>query len=177
MRRLAPHAGKIACIDAELAAIRLMVGADGMLQAAPADIAADVTIRVKPVDLPLIAQHRERAFSYVKVDGDAEFANVISLLSQNLRWEAEEDLARLVGDIAAARIVSGARSVVGSAAAGSRKLAENVAEYLVEEQPMLMRPLAVREFADQVAILRNDLERLSKRIERLEGGPKKGPSK
>lgn len=176
LRRLAPHAGKIACIDAELAAVRLLVGADGMLQPAPADIAADVTIRIKPVDLPLIAQHRERAFSYVKVDGDAEFANVISLLSQNLRWEAEDDLARLVGDIAATRIVSGARSVVGSAAAGSRKLAENVAEYLVEEQPMLMRPFAVREFADQVATLRNDLERLSKRIERLESGRKKGPS-
>ena len=145
-----------------------------MLQAAPTDAAADVTIRVKAADLPLIAQHRERAFSYVKVEGDAEFANVISLLSQNLRWEAEEDLARLVGDIAAVRIVGGARSMLGSAGSGARKLAENAAEYLVEEQPMLMRPPAVREFADQVATLRNDLERLSKRIERLASGRSKG---
>ena len=153
-RRLAPHAGKVACIDAGLATVALLVTADGLLQAAPADAVAAVTIRIQAADLPLIAQHRERAFSYVKVEGDAEFANVISLLSQNLRWEAEDDLARLVGDIAAARIVGGARDILERASSGSRKLAENVAEYLVEEQPMLMRPLVVREFADQVTTLR-----------------------
>lgn len=172
-RKLAAHAGKVACIDIELVALRLKVAADGMLEPAPAETAPNVTIRLRLADLPLMAQQRERAFSYVKVDGDADFANAISQLSQNLRWEAEDDLARFVGDIVAARLVAGARGAAGVAAASGQKLAENLAEYFLEEQPMLVRPLAVREFADAVAMLRNDLERLNKRVEKLEKGARK----
>src|SRR5207253_6731179 len=110
--KLAAHAGKVACIDAGLVAARLKVAADGLLQTAAAADAADVTIRVRLADLPLIAQDRARAFSYVKIEGDADFANTISQLSQSLRWEAEEDLSNWVGDIAAVRIVSGARAAL-----------------------------------------------------------------
>jgi ubiquinone biosynthesis protein UbiJ len=52
-----------------------------------ADAVPNVTIHVKLADLPLIAQNRERAFSYVRIEGDAEFANTISQLPQGLRWE------------------------------------------------------------------------------------------
>jgi len=167
-RRLAAHAGKLACLDFGVAALRFAVAADGLLQAAPADAAPAVTIRLRAADLPLMAQQRERAFSWVKVEGDADFANAISQLAQHLRWDAEGDLARLVGDIAAARLAAGARAGAGALAASGRKLAENSAEYLLEERPMLVRPLAVREFADAVTALRHDLERLGKRVERLE---------
>lgn len=169
-RTLAAHAGKVAHIDLELATLELRVAADGLLEAAPQDAVAEVTIRIRLIDLPLMAQHRERAFSYARVEGDADFANAISQLSQNLRWEAEHDLSRLVGDTAAARIVAGARSVAGSVNSSGQRLAANVAEYFVEENPLLVRPLAVRELADSVSTLRNDLERLAKRIEKLEKG-------
>lgn len=169
-RKLAAHAGKVACVDAGFLAIRLKVAVDGMLETAPQQALANVTIRVKPVDLPLMAQHRERAFSYVRAEGDADFANAISQLVQELHWEAEEDLARVFGDIAASRIAAGVNVVRGAAVATHRKLTENLAEYFVDENPMLMRPLAVREFGDAVATLRNDLERLGKRVERLTRG-------
>jgi ubiquinone biosynthesis accessory factor UbiJ len=162
------HAGKVAVLDAGLAALRFRVAGDGMVQAASADEAPSVTIRVKLSDLPSILQHRDRAFSYVQIEGDADFANSISRLSQNLRWEAEEDLARVVGDIPATKLVSGARAALGTVAATNRKLAENVAEYLLEEKPVLVRPQAVSEFAADVVRLRDDLERLTKRIEKLE---------
>ena len=83
------HAGKDACIDAGLARLRMHVGRDGLLEAGQGDAPASVTIRVKPADLPLIAQDRTRALSYVKIEGDAEFANVISQLANGLRWDAE----------------------------------------------------------------------------------------
>lgn len=169
-RKLSAHSGKTACIDTGLMAMRFKVTADGMLEGASPDAPANVTIRVKLSDLPLIAQNREHAFSYVKVEGDADFANTISQLAQNLRWEAAEDLSHLVGDIAATRIVSGAKSLSEHIRTGHQKLAENVAEYFLEEQPMLVRPLAVNEFTAAVTTLRHDLERLTKRIERLEKG-------
>lgn len=165
--KLIPHAGKIAVLDGGALAARLKVTNDGMLEAAAADDVATVTIRVQLTDLPVIMQNRERAFSYVKIEGDADFANTISQLSQGLRWEAEEDLSKFVGDIAATRIMAGAHGALESAKSLHRSITENVAEYFLEENPMLIRPQAVADFTDDVTKLRDDVARLAKRIEKL----------
>jgi ubiquinone biosynthesis accessory factor UbiJ len=167
--KLLSHAGKVACVDTGLFAIKLKVAPSGLLETGRLEEgAANVTIRIKPSDLPAILQNRERAFSYVTIEGDADFANTVSQLSQSLRWEAEHDLSKLVGDIAAARLVAGTRTVLGAAKATQQKLAENVAEYFLEERPMLVRPQMVEDFAGEVSRMRDDLERLAKRIEKLE---------
>lgn len=165
--KLVAHAGKIACLDLGLMVVLVQVAPDGMLQSGAAGQPTNVRIGVKMADLPLIVQNRERAFSYVTVEGDADFANTISQLSQSLRWEAEHDLSRWVGDIAATRIVAGAKVALDSAKSTQQKLAENVAEYLLEENPMLMRAQAVADFCADVTKLRDDSERLAKRIEKL----------
>ena len=165
--QLLPHAGKVACLDAGIATLRLKVTADGMVENAPTDEPLAVTIRVRPADLPLILQNRERAFSYVKIDGDADFANTISKVSQSLRWDIANDLSHVVGDIAAQRIVDGGGAAASTVRSTHRKVMENLAEYFLEEQPMLMRPRAVTEFTTDVTRLRDDVERLAKRIERL----------
>lgn len=167
-RELALHAGKVACVDAASVALRLRVTADGLLEVAAADAPASVTIHVKLADLPLIAQNRERAFSYVRIEGDAEFANCLSSLSKSLRWEAEHDLEKVVGPVAAVRMVAGARAAFAAVQNGHRKLAENVAEFLAEERPVLLRPPVVAEFSSDVVRLRDDVERAAKRIAKLE---------
>lgn len=165
--QLLPHAGKVACLETGIVTVRLKVCADGMVSGALADEPLAVTIRVRPADLPLILQNRERAFSTVKIDGDADFANTISKVSQNLRWDVANDLSQLVGDIAAQRIVDGASAAAATVRSSQQKVMENVAEYFLEEQPMLIRPRAVHEFTADVTRLRDDVERLAKRIERL----------
>jgi len=162
------HAGKIAVIDTGHLALRLRVAADGLLEAGQPDAVPNVTIHVKLTDLPLIAQNRERAFSYVRIEGDAEFANTISQLSRGLRWEPEHDLERLFGPIGARRLAGGARSAFTNANAAGRRLAENLAEFLVEERPVLVRPSDVDDFGADVVRLRDDIERTAKRIARLE---------
>jgi ubiquinone biosynthesis protein UbiJ len=169
--RLQKHAGKTACIDIELFQLRVKVGADGLLLAAedPSETNPDqVILKIKPADLPLIAQNRERAVSYVKIEGDADFANTLSQLSQDLRWEAEEDLSKLFGDVAAVRMVATGKSLLENAKRTHQNLQENLAEYFLEENPMLVRPQAVRAFGEQVSKTRDDVERLMKRLERLE---------
>lgn len=165
--QLMAHAGKVACFDTGAVALRLGVTADGMVETTPSDAPVNVTIRIKLSDLPLIAQNRERAFSYVKIEGDADFANTISQLSNTVRWEVAEDLSAWVGDIAANRIVSTAKSTFETIKSTQQALAENVAEYFLEENPMLMRPQAVADFAGDVVKLRDDLERLTKRIDKM----------
>jgi len=162
------HAGKLACIDTGHLQLRLRVAADGLLEAGEAEAAANVTIHVKLSDLPLIAANRERAFSYVRIEGDAEFANTVSQLSKGLRWEPEHDLERLFGPIGATRLAGGVRSALANARATGRRMAENLAEFLVEEQPVLVRPHEVEEFGADVVRLRDDIERSAKRIAKLE---------
>lgn len=165
--KLSRHAGKVASFDTGMLAMRLKVASDGMVQAAPDDAPVNVTIRIRLADLPLIAQNREHAFSYVKIEGDADFANVISQLGENLRWEAEQDLGKLIGDMAATRVVGGARAAFNTARVTHQRLAENVAEYFLDENPLLVRPHVVADFSGDVTRLRDDVERLAKRIEKL----------
>jgi ubiquinone biosynthesis protein UbiJ len=178
---LAPHAGKEACIDIGALKLRLLVGRDGLVEASHADTSANVTIHVKLADLPLIAHNPERAFSYVRIEGDAEFANTISQLGKGLRWEAEHDLEPFIGAIAANRLVGGARGAFDTARSTQRKVAENVAEFFLEEQPLLVRPNVVEAYAGEVSRLRDDVERAAKRLARLEaklaarGAPVNGP--
>ncbi len=166
--KLSKHSGKTARIDLQAFSLTLKIGSDGMLDAAGADSVADVTIRLKLSDLPLIAQNRERAFSYVKVEGDADLANTISHLSQHLRWEVEDDLSKLVGDVAAVRSVAATKTLMQSARQAHQTVSENLAEYFLEENPMLVRPATVARFGSDVNQCRDDVERLIKRIERLE---------
>lgn len=167
--KLLAHKGKTARFDLAILQLSLTVQADGTVCSAAQGDTPSVTIRLKPEQIPLILQNRERAFSYVTVEGDADFANTISQVSQSLHWEAEEDLSRLFGDIAAVKIVAGAREALQTAKAARQSLTENIAEYLLEENPLLVRPQAVTDFGDQVAKLRDDVERLQKRLEKLEG--------
>lgn len=162
------HAGKEACIDTGHLQLRLRVASDGMVESGSGEGPANVTIRMKLTDLPLIAANRDRAFSYVKIEGDAEFANAISTLSKDLRWDAEHDLERVVGPLGARRIAEGGRSLGSGVVNGGRRLLENVAEFLLEEQPVLVRPAQVQGFTADVVRLRDDVERASKRIARLE---------
>ncbi|MDB5775360.1 MAG: Protein YigP [Herbaspirillum sp.] len=167
-RKLLAHRGKTAAIDTGLLTLRLRITDDGMVEAVDTQVASDVTIKVKLSDLPLIAVDPERAFSYVKIDGDADLANAISQLSQNLRWDAAHDLSKLVGEIAAQRMVSAGESAAATVKATHKSFTENLAEYFLEEQPMLVRPAAVTGMGDRVGRLRDDVERLIKRIEKLE---------
>lgn len=165
---LAEHAGKEALIDAGATALRVRVARDGMLEAGRGEGAANVTIRVRLADLPLIAADRERAFSYVKIEGDAQFANTLSQLSKGLRWEAEADIERVLGPIAANRLAQGARGAADALRSAHTRLAENVAEFLLEEQPVLVRRAAAEDFSTDVYRLRDDVERAAKRLARLE---------
>lgn len=165
---LALHAGKEACIDTGALQLRLRVARDGMFEAGSGEGPANVTIRVKLADLPLIAQNSDRAFSYVKIEGDAEFANTISALSKGLRWDAEYDLERIVGPLGARRLAEGTRGAVTGVLGSGRRLAENLAEFLLDERQVLVRPVQVDAFAADVVRLRDDVERTAKRIAKLE---------
>jgi ubiquinone biosynthesis protein UbiJ len=169
---LSSHAAKEALFDLGLIQLRLGVAADGLVQALSLDASAadsaHVCITLQPADLPIILADPKRAMALVRIHGDAEFARTISEVATHLRWEAEEDLAPIVGDIAAVRMVQAARSAGQQIKQGSIQLIQQCAEYLLEENPTLLYRSTGEGFGADVAVLRDDVERLAKRIALLE---------
>jgi ubiquinone biosynthesis protein UbiJ len=169
--RLAPYAGKIARLSCAPVDMILLVQPDGYVAAVDETAAqqVDVTVSVPADALPVFLQGGQAAvMKHVKIEGDAEFATLIAKLAEHLRWEPEEDLARLIGDGPAWRIASLARSASGQALRTGRNLLDSVAEYLLDEDPQLVRRSALDGFNTELARARDTLARVEKRIERLE---------
>ena len=169
--RLVGYAGKRARLMASPFDIVTTVGHDGMLVAAAPDappLPDDVTITVTPeAATALLRDGPGAVIKHVRIEGDAEFATTIGKLAEQLRWDPEEDLSRLVGDAAAYRVVGTARSVLDGAMRAGRGLAEAASEYCVDEVGWLVRRSTLDVFGADIARLRDDVARLEKRIERL----------
>ena len=128
----------------------------------------DVTLRIPLASLPLFALDPERAMRDVRIDGDAEFAQTLSQLARELRWDAEEDLSRVAGDIAAHRLMQGARTMQTYVKDAAQRMAETTTAFLIDEDPVLVRKSMAEQFARAVSTLRDDCARLEKRLELLE---------
>jgi len=165
--KMSAHAGKTALIDVFPARLAFAVAADGRLQPAPPEAAPAVTIRLTHLTLLEVLGDGEEAWRKAEVTGDADFAAVISQVASNLRWDVEEDLSRVVGDIAAHRMARAGRAAAAWPKQAAVSMAENAAEFLTEETSLLVTPLQAAEFMREVDELRNAVERLDKRIERL----------
>jgi ubiquinone biosynthesis protein UbiJ len=170
LERLAPHAGRVACFDNGLFSVMMTVTAGGEAAEAAQGAAPDVTVRLTPGIMLRIAARDASAWGDVKVEGDAEFAAAINHVVRNLRWDAEEDLSRVVGDIAAHRLAETGRKLDHWGRQGADNLARSFAEYWTEERPLIAGRADIEQFNREVDALRDAVARLEKRIEQITSG-------
>lgn len=142
----------------------------GLLETAASDAPVAVNIRL-PDDAPLraLTDHASLLAS-IRIAGTADFAETLGFVLRNLRWDAEEDLSLLVGDIAARRLILGGKSLLDWHLRRARNFALNVAEYFTEEDPVIVRRADLARFCAAVATVRDDCAWIEKRLQRLEGG-------
>ncbi len=167
--RLAPFGGETVTIAAPpFPELRLSILADGRLAAA-ADGAAQpsLTLKLGADILAAFARGEEHLMRAVEVAGNARLASEVMLLVRHLRWDPEEDLSRLVGDVAARRMVTFARDFIGWQADAAQRLAKSLIEYAVEEKRIVAPRAELEPLAAAIARLRDAIERLEKRIERI----------
>ena len=164
---LRAHAGKTARFDLFPAGCSLTVLDSGELSAAVPDAMADVTLKLTPGLMLRLAARDETAWRDVDVAGDADFAATINQLARNLRWDVEEDLSRLFGDIVAHRMAETGRIFLRWGSQSAEGLARSFTEYWTEEQPLIVPARELGEFNRDVDTLRDDVARLEKRIELL----------
>jgi ubiquinone biosynthesis protein UbiJ len=110
---------------------------------------------------------REKLFGAVNLGGSAEVAVSLAFVFRNLKWDAEGDLAGIVGDIPARRLAMFGQTAIARIQQGIAKATENIAEYAVEDSRLLASDKDLSAFGKEVNSLRDDLACLEMRISRL----------
>ena len=152
--------------------LRFKITDEGLLDRARAEAASALVVKLTPGALPFLLARDETARKQVEIEGSADLASTVDYLFRNLTWDVEEDLSRVFGDIAAHRLAGGSRAFAAWQREAALRLAENLAEYWTEEQPLLARPADVESFCCKVDTLRDDVARLEKRIQHLSSSGK-----
>jgi len=166
--RLRPFAGRSVRFEIPPFTAALLVEAEGWLAPAPPETEPAAVVHVSgPALLRVACLGDTSARQEARIEGDGALAAAVTSVLGGLRWDVEEDLSFLIGDIAARRLVrTGAALLAWQVQAGLR-LAQTLAEYWTEEQPVIASRAALGGFASDVDALRDDIERLNQRIERL----------
>jgi ubiquinone biosynthesis protein UbiJ len=181
LARLQAFAGRTLTIRlSPMPDLRLSIGEDGLL--APQGVVsatggqedgwreqpADLTVTLKPAAVIRILQQDAAALRDVELTGAADLAQLVQQLFRELRWDAEEDLSRVFGDVVAHRMVSTGRDFIVWQKDAAQRLAQNLAEYWTEEQPLLVPRENLSRFADDVARAGSSVDALERRIVALE---------
>lgn len=161
--KLIPFAGRRARLVLGPLPLELRIAPDGTFESlGTGELAVEIVL---PAGAALaLLQGREAMMRDARITGAADFAEALGFVLRKLDWDAEEDLSRVVGDIAAHRIVKTAGGIAAAQADAARRLAENVAEYLRYEQPPGVGKAALAAFSGEVAALRRDADALERRI-------------
>jgi ubiquinone biosynthesis protein UbiJ len=167
--KLRPFGGHVAQVKLPPFEAAFLIAEDGTLAAPTPEAEPEVSISL-PATAPLLAlQGKEAVMRAARLEGSAEFAEALGFVIRNLGWDAEEDLSKVFGDIAAHRLVSGSREFAAWQQQAAQNFAANLAEYFTEEQALIARQADIAEFSADIDRLRDDVARLEKRLQRLDG--------
>jgi ubiquinone biosynthesis accessory factor UbiJ len=164
---LQPFAGKVVQFDFVLAKANLLILEDGSLALSGETVSPEANIHVPPsLSLRLLAGD-ENAKKHIKIDGDTHLATEISKVLQYMRWDIEEDLSKVVGDIAAYKIGEVSKKTFAEVKKQSINAAEMLSEYWQEEKNILAKKRHVEQFTTDVDTLKSDAARFEKRLSKL----------
>jgi ubiquinone biosynthesis accessory factor UbiJ len=166
-QRLAPFAGEtVELRAAPLPTLRLRILEGGTVDAGGAD--AGLTMTLKPELLVALARGEEHALRSVDVQGNAALAAEILLLARHLRWDIEEELSQVLGDVLAHRLATVARAFGAWHLDAAQRVSGALVDYATEEKRLLVRRAEFETLSEPLARLRDAIARLDKRLERLE---------
>jgi len=175
------HGGKTIRLGMGGFGVSLTIDSAGYVEKADSAIVPDVTLNIVPEKLGAIrrAAKGEGKLDFaevVHISGDAALAQVVAELAKHLRWDIQDDLARAIGDIPAAKLIASIEVLRTGVRNAGERVAENVSEYLAEEHGMLVGRAQLDQSRQDVAKLNADLDGLTiaaalldRRLARLTG--------
>lgn len=170
---LAELYGKCVCIDLAGFDVQfyLVPGPAGVLVLGRFEGEPDCILRGTPLGvarLGLAAEKSDQLFDgAVEVGGDTEVAQHFGTILGNLQVDWEELLSKATGDVIAHAVGRGVRECLRWGSDARESLAADVREYVQEESRLAPTRVELEEFLGEVDQIRDDVERLSARVERL----------
>jgi ubiquinone biosynthesis protein UbiJ len=168
---LQPFAGKSLQINVAPITSSLIILENGSLAMAGETIIADATITIPPSLLLRLIAKDDSAKQHIHIAGDTHLASELAKVFTHMRWDYEDDLSHLIGDVAALKVGQFGRKTLQSAKDTSVNLAEMLSEYWQEELPLIAKKRHIEQFNQDVDTLRADTERLEKRLAKLAQQP------
>jgi ubiquinone biosynthesis protein UbiJ len=115
MERLARQKGRTVLAQWRDFTFKVLVTPAGLLDLGAADASADLTLELAEASPFAIAQTLMQGEKPpVQIAGDVQLAADVNWLVDHLRWDIEEDLARVLGDVPAHSLVQAAEAMVAA---------------------------------------------------------------
>jgi ubiquinone biosynthesis protein UbiJ len=106
--------------------------------------------------------------SSIRISGENELVAELEVLSRTLRWDVEEDLSRVFGDVLAHRAAQTGRTLWRWQADAAGRIGEALAAYAGDEARLVVRQPELATFATSLAGLARALGELEQRVARLD---------
>lgn len=164
---LQPFAGKSVQFNISFISASLVILENGNLAIGGETNIPEAIVIIQPSLLIRLLAKDESANRQIKIEGDTHLAAELAKVFANMRWDYEDDLSNLIGDIPANKIGAFARDAAHSVKETSINLAEMLSEYWQEEMPLIAKKRNVEQFNSDVDNLRSDVARLEKKITKL----------
>ncbi len=164
---LQPFAGKSVQFNISLMSSTVVILENGSLAIAGATNTPDATVTIPISLLPRLISKDESVKMHINIEGDTHLAAELAKVFANMRWDYEDDLSKVVGDIPANKIGEFSRKTVNAVKETTTNLAEMLSEYWQEEKPMIAKKRHIETFNEQVDTLRADTARFEKKLQKL----------
>lgn len=112
-QRLARQQGRVVEFEWRFVTMKVVATPAGLLDLAPEGAVPELMLvlaETSPFGLARAAARGEKPA--VQIEGDVQLAAEVNWLVDHVRWDVEDDLARVIGDVPAHTIANGARRVV-----------------------------------------------------------------
>lgn len=164
---LQPFAGQSIRFEIPPVAANLTILEDGSMAMSGESPSIDASVKIPFLVALRMLANDEQASQAVQIDGNTELVVVVTKVLRNMSWQVEEDLSNVVGDVAAYQISHFARQTAANIKTQSLNLAQMASEYWQEENPLLAKQVHIERFNQAVNTLREDVDRLEKRLDKL----------
>ena len=163
------HDHKIVAVELPFGSFRLLIQ-DGLLKdAKQEDIESSVSLEISQEAFwAFVKDGKGAAMKFVRISGDVDLAADLNRLFAELRWEAEEDLSKLIGDAPSRRIIVESKKVFTQANNAVEDLKIGVRDFFVNERNILLGANQFNDFKSEIRLLRDQLDRAEKKLNHIE---------
>jgi ubiquinone biosynthesis protein UbiJ len=103
----------------------------------------------------------------ITIKGDIDLAKEVSEILKKIKWDVEEDLSKIIGDVAANRVGILGEKVLNESKKITISIAEAFKEYWEEEKPLIAKKTRVHQFLVEIDNISEDVERIEAKINSL----------